>query len=120
MRILGIAVIAVLAACSPSAHHSSPAPDASVSLTVRNSASGPVKVYQMIGDTRSRLDVVQVHDARTFKLTPRADNTYVLYVTPFASTQGYILGPIPAQRGDRIDVNLQDYLPLSMFSVKAH
>lgn len=112
-------LLALLAGCT-AAPHSAPTPDTTVHLTVHNSASEPMKVYQVVGTTHVRLDVVQVQIARTFKLPPRPDNTFTFYVIPFAGSQGYTLGPIPAQKGDDIDLNLQDYLPLSMFSVRAH
>ncbi|MBW3553208.1 MAG: hypothetical protein KY466_06855 [Gemmatimonadetes bacterium] len=122
--ILTAAVAAVLtagcAAGTPEGDEPGPRGETAM-VRVENHNWADVNVYALIGGTPHRLGMVVTSRAETFRL-PRAllarHEAVRFRVNVIGSRESYMTAPIQVSRGDRIDFEITNHLPLSNYMVR--
>jgi hypothetical protein len=118
--LLALLPLVALPACAPpvSLPAGSPGP-ATVRLHVQNNSWSDFTVYSVRSGTRSRIGTVGSLSSRDFHLGPAAiaPGTVRLYAEPLAGGGGYQAPEVSVAADDRVELVLQNHLPLSTVSL---
>lgn len=126
--VLPAAILMIASGCATNgwtetSRRASPRADEAVTLEVNNNNWSDVIVYVVRYGTRTRVGEVRSMSSRAIRLPQSlvaSDGLLHLQLRPLGSNQGFLLGPITVQPGQRIALTVQNHLAISSYMILSH